>query len=107
MIVTVALITGNSEGTRMGEVKHDFNINPEYIRGVRVTLPEGDVLRFPFTLTDLMYVRWETDTFSNVPANVACPHCGGYVRGHKWIGEDGCSVNSVVWDIEWHADRRT
>lgn len=27
-----------------------------------------------------------------IPPEVACPHCGGYVRGHQWIGPDICSI---------------
>ena len=30
-----------------------------------------------------------------IPAEVACPWCGGYVRGHQWIGTDSCSVSKV------------
>jgi len=27
-----------------------------------------------------------------IPAAVACPFCGGYVRGHQWIGSTDCSI---------------
>lgn len=30
-----------------------------------------------------------------VPRDVACPHCGGYVRGHQWIGAEVCSIVAV------------
>jgi hypothetical protein len=29
---------------------------------------------------------------TGIPSEVACPHCGGYVRGHLWIATDTCSV---------------
>lgn len=32
-----------------------------------------------------------------IPPEVACPHCGGYVRGHQWIAAGECSILSV-WD---------
>jgi hypothetical protein len=34
-------------------------------------------------------------TFPDVPPQMACPHCGGYVRGHQWIGKDRCSIQAV------------
>lgn len=30
-----------------------------------------------------------------IPPQIACPFCGGYVRGHLWIGTDRCSVSEV------------
>ena len=39
-----------------------------------------------------------TSRYPDVPPEVACPHCGGYVRGHQWIGTDRCSVDHVEWD---------
>lgn len=33
--------------------------------------------------------------FPPVPGDVACPHCGGYVRGHQWIGAEVCSIVAV------------
>lgn len=30
-----------------------------------------------------------------VPECVACPHCGGYVRGHIWISANACSVSRM------------
>lgn len=35
---------------------------------------------------------------NKIPNEVACPWCAGYVRGHQWIGTNGCSVNHVEWD---------
>lgn len=36
-----------------------------------------------------------SDRFSAIPPEVACPFCGGYVRGHQWIGAESCSVIEV------------
>jgi len=33
-----------------------------------------------------------------IPPNVACPHCGGYVRGHMWIGAEDCSITKIDWE---------
>jgi hypothetical protein len=33
-----------------------------------------------------------------IKPEVACPFCGGYVRGHQWIGAKNCSVNHSDWD---------
>jgi predicted RNA-binding Zn-ribbon protein involved in translation (DUF1610 family) len=30
-----------------------------------------------------------------ISANVACPWCGGYVRGHQWIGQSNCSITTM------------
>lgn len=35
---------------------------------------------------------------AGIPPQVACPHCGGYVRGHQWIGQLECSINTWEWD---------
>ncbi len=37
-----------------------------------------------------------------IPPEVACPHCGGYVRGHQWIGQPNCSVNAVFTEPITH-----
>lgn len=34
-------------------------------------------------------------TLAEVPDAVACPFCGGYVRGHQWIGAGTCSIVAV------------
>jgi len=36
------------------------------------------------------------EVLTPMPAEVACPHCGGYVRGHQWIGVDTCSIRSPI-----------
>ena len=35
------------------------------------------------------------DHRASVPPEMACPFCGGYVRGHLWIAADRCSVSEV------------
>ena len=32
----------------------------------------------------------------DVPIEMKCPFCGGYVRGHQWIGQRDCSIISTV-----------
>lgn len=34
-------------------------------------------------------------SMSDIPAEVACPRCGGYVRGHQWISATSCSIIEV------------
>lgn len=42
----------------------------------------------------------EAKAQQGIPPDVACPFCGGYVRGHQWIGARSCSVNHIEWDSE-------
>ncbi len=37
----------------------------------------------------------------NIPSAVACPHCGGYVRGPQWIGRDNCSILVVLDEYDY------
>lgn len=32
---------------------------------------------------------------ADIPPEVACPFCGGYVRGHQWISAVSCSIIAV------------
>lgn len=46
--------------------------------------------------------------FPRVPETMACPHCGGYVRGHQFIGADTCSIvepfdeAALTPEPDWH-----
>lgn len=41
---------------------------------------------------ELLQVGTTYRHFPRVPADMACPFCGGYVRGHQFISADTCSI---------------
>lgn len=60
--------------------------------GLMVSLAGSNPGRAEVHLTVL---RVTDDGPRMVPECVACPHCGGYVRGHLWISANACSVSQI------------
>jgi hypothetical protein len=52
---------------------------------------------------DSFSVKLDAPPGAGIPPEVACPHCGGYVRGHQWIGADSCSITDRWPDVGYRA----
>lgn len=79
-------------------VRLDYVIDGKLIHQEYRTSPIGVPVSLYGTNSARVEVRISVLTIGpkrQIPECVACPHCGGYVRGHHWISANACSVSRV------------